>query len=589
MKLEPTPSIDESLNSNESRASLDPKPIDSSNLHTATDELQHVKLTKTRSLREQIIDDYNQTIQEETDATNTELLSRRDFSPEDALSIHLTQSHIPQDLHDPEDGSALEKDLESQPDDKLQEPEIPDGGYGWVACFSVFLIMFNTWGNNAAFGVYLSYYIANDTFSGATDLQFAYLAGMIVFFSQIFSPLALIVSSLVGLKKTMAVACCTHFIGYLLASFSTKLWQLFVCQGFIVGASYSFIFVPAAALIPSWFLKKRGIASGIVYGGTGLGGLTYSLSINAVIQRTGDQRWSLRMCAIISTVLISLSVILIKFPRPVKREPFTWANFKKSFKVTLLNTKVWLSPQLYSVTTWFVLQLFGYNLVLFSYATAARSLGLSQHEASVLTAIINVGQVIGRPMMGILADKYFGRINYSIFLTAVIFILIFGFWMNATSFASLLVCGLLLGYSLGVANVMNSTFIADAFDKTEFAAAWSILNMAIAPLVLFVEVIALKLKKNDSTGNPFRNTQIFSGCLYVGSVFALLAAREWHIRKTLKARRSKSIFELEKLSTSETPNEEEIEQLRLRIAKYDELLSGNIIDCLKRMLYPLKI
>lgn len=40
----------------------------------------------------------------------------------------------------------------------------PDGGYGWVCCICVTLIMFSTWGSNSAFGVFLGYYLNNGVF-----------------------------------------------------------------------------------------------------------------------------------------------------------------------------------------------------------------------------------------------------------------------------------------------------------------------------------------------------------------------------------------------------------------------------------------
>lgn len=46
----------------------------------------------------------------------------------------------------------------------------PDGGYGWVVTFCVFLTMFSTWGCNASFGVDLAYYLNHDTYPGSIQI-----------------------------------------------------------------------------------------------------------------------------------------------------------------------------------------------------------------------------------------------------------------------------------------------------------------------------------------------------------------------------------------------------------------------------------
>lgn len=93
--------------------------------------------------------------------------------------------------------------------------------------------------------------------------------------------------------------------------------------------------------------------------------------------------------------------------------------------------------------------------------------------------------------------------------------------MNPRSFPSLLVC------TIVVANVMNSTFIADSFAKSEFAGAWWILTMVSGPFLLFVEVIALGLKDNSGQSKSlFVKTQKFSGALYVVALVILIIFRE---------------------------------------------------------------
>lgn len=455
---------------------------------------------------------------------------RREFTIEDARALT-------QDKTDPESqnqqSSLLERVYTQKSD--TGEPQLnlpPDGGYGWVCTFCAGVIYFATWGSNSAFGVYLAFYINNETFPGSTSMDFAWIAGLIVFTAQLFSPVALTLDKLIGLKPTMSIAVVLHTAGYLLASFATKLWHLYVCQGLLVGSAFSFIFVPASTIVPNWFLKKRALASGVMCTGTGLGGVFYSLTINAMIQQTGNQRWSLRFVAITTAFLMIIAITFIKRFNPPPRPHITAKLVMSSFR-SMFNPNVLRKSRLWFTVGWFCFTMLAYNITLFSYATAARAMGLSQHQGSTLTALMNAAQAIGRPTMGFVADAWVGRVTYTMVLNCTVMILIFAFWIQARSFGALIACGMCLGLTLGVGNVMNPVLTADSFEPDEFACAWAMLNVCQGFFVLFSEVIALSLK-DDSLTNSYTHAEVFAGFMFFAGFLCLLPLREFHVRKLLE-------------------------------------------------------
>lgn len=44
-------------------------------------------------------------------------------------------------------------------------------------------------------------------------------------------------------------------------------------------------YIPAAILLFEWFAAKRGLASGVMYSGTGLGGATFPFIMQALLDR----------------------------------------------------------------------------------------------------------------------------------------------------------------------------------------------------------------------------------------------------------------------------------------------------------------
>jgi MFS family permease len=78
----------------------------------------------------------------------------------------------------------------------------------------------------------------------------------------------------------------------------------------------------AVSVIPAqWFLKKRGIANGIVYAGGGLGGAVNSFLLNALIQRLGPP-WTFRVMGILTLTTGLPAAWLIRERNPVRRMVF---------------------------------------------------------------------------------------------------------------------------------------------------------------------------------------------------------------------------------------------------------------------------
>ncbi|CCH45237.1 Riboflavin transporter [Wickerhamomyces ciferrii] len=505
-----------------------------------------------------------------------------------------------QDLEIGKPISKIEKVFTNKSTGEIDLP--PDGGYGWVCVACVVTIQVCTWGSNSGFGVFLQYYLDNEVFPGTTQMDFAIIAGLIVFCAQFFAPLTMICMKLFGLKLIMSIACCTHLIGYILASFATKIWHLYVCQGIIVGASYSFLFIPATIVVPGWFLKKRGLASGFCFGGTGLGGVIFSVGVNATIKKTGDQVWALRMVGIVTCFLTTLSIIFIKPRTPLQKDPITLENLMKNFKI-VFNPKVLKHKSLWCISLWSAFCLIGYSMIIFSYSTYATTMGLSSNQASTLTALINTAQVFGRPFMGFIADKYIGRVTYPMVIDLVLAVLIMGFWINAKTFISLLFCALLIGFNIGVGNVMSAVLIADAFSLDEFISSWAIINMISSFFSLPVEVIALGLR-DYSISNPFLYTQIFGGLLFIAAIFILLPQREVQVKLSYERQRKQFIKDLKNIDVDDNSvekynagtvfqHDDNIKELKKDLEKSindcDEILKRDTKHYFKRLFYPMKI
>lgn len=408
-----------------------------------------------------------------------------------------------------------------------------DQGYAWIVVISVFLVMFTTWGCNSAFGVFLSYYLNNDTFPGATKYDYALIAGFPVALCQLLTPVAVFSMRVIGMRVTMAIGCVIMLLGFLWASFATHLWELYVTQGVLVGISMALVSVPPATCFPGWFNKKRAISAGISLLGTGVGGVVYGPVCRKMIAVFGDTRWCYRMLAISCTVLSLIGLILVRERIPKKVIGLhDYPAIKKEFK-RVFNPAMVKDINIVLISLWYNISLFAYSLMVYTIASYAVARGLSQDQGAILTTILNAAQVVGRPSLGLMGDRW-GRRNITCILTIILAILMFAFWLPASTFVQLIFFAIMVGFCVGVGNVMNIVLVADTVGPEKFQAAWGfVVAVGFGP-ILCCEVIAQALIREEDKHNPYYNTQIFTGCLFIAASLLSLVVREISIRLKLQ-------------------------------------------------------
>lgn len=73
------------------------------------------------------------------------------------------------------------------------------------------------------------------------------------------------------LRSIVAVGSVSIIVGMLITGLCSQLWQLILAQGALVGLGSGFLFLPSIAVLPQYFEKKRGLATGIGSSGSAIG------------------------------------------------------------------------------------------------------------------------------------------------------------------------------------------------------------------------------------------------------------------------------------------------------------------------------
>lgn len=141
--------------------------------------------------------------------------------------------------------------------------------YGWVILAVSFLTLFLALGFRFSFGVF---YVAilGEYGWGRGETAAAFSLAMLI--NALFAPVSGTLIDRFSPRKLFPFGAIFLIIGLVAASRITAIWHLYLFFGVVVSIGINTVgFGPHAALIPKWFIRKRGLASGIVLSGIGLG------------------------------------------------------------------------------------------------------------------------------------------------------------------------------------------------------------------------------------------------------------------------------------------------------------------------------
>ncbi|KAH8819815.1 major facilitator superfamily protein [Xylogone sp. PMI_703] len=400
--------------------------------------------------------------------------------------------------------------------------EIPDGGYGWVQVFGIFLVNGFTWGQTASYGVYLAYYLSNNVFPEATSIDYAFIGGFQFALAFAVAPIATVTARQLGMRATMLFGISLQTLGFICASFVRRIWQLYITQGILAGIGSGFIFVPATPILSQWFSKKRSLATGIGSAGSGIGGLIFSFGITSIVHNV-SLAWAFRITAFICGAMNLLAVALLRNRNDKIKPPQLGFDTK-----LLVRYDVWL------FLAWGFVTMFGYMTLLYSLSDFASSINLTKTQAGDISAFLNLGTAIGRPAVGLISDK-FGRIEVAGSLTLLGGLASFAIWIPTKTYAVTIFFSILVGTIFGVFWMTVAPIAVNVVGVPEVPSMLSIYWIIITAPTLFTEVIALKLRR-PLMSNEYLYPQIFTGISYtLASVFLLELRRVIRKRDSQRA------------------------------------------------------
>ncbi|MEA0555070.1 MFS transporter [Lysinibacillus irui] len=242
-----------------------------------------------------------------------------------------------------------------------------------------------------------------------------------LFLYGISGPFMAALLEVIGLKKMMLSAMATLIVGITLTFLMNQSWQLIVIWGGIIGLGASlFLTVLSPYVANHWFVKRRGLAIGILTASTATGQLIL-LPVLAMIIEHYSWRWAMGLILLLSTLMFTLIAIFIKNkPQDVGLNPYGQEEFieeqtvqqKKNpihiaFNGLLEAVKIkafWLLAG-----SFFICGLSTSGLIGTHFVSYCISFGVPLVTAASLLSFMGVFNLLGTTASGWLSDRFDNR------------------------------------------------------------------------------------------------------------------------------------------------------------------------------------
>ncbi|KAJ9127745.1 hypothetical protein QFC24_000028 [Naganishia onofrii] len=279
-----------------------------------------------------------------------------------------------------------------------EEPSIEylDGGFGWAIVASTFVITFHFLGFLYSWGVIQADLLGKGL---ASSQLLSVVGGLQAFWNAAGCIPAAWVIQKIGVRKTTLFGVVLNSLAVLLASFSTEsLGGLIFLQGVVAGIACGTLFMAVYPLPSQYFMRKRGIATGITSCGGGVGGAAWSLIIQKLIDKFGLP-WAYRFMALSFLVFGIPAALILKEGVVRPRRQAGAAEKEQSIYRSSMFIRL--------VIACFVVS-YPFFIPAFFIPQYTISLGYSSSTGALFGAIYNVASGIGRLGFGIIADFVVG-------------------------------------------------------------------------------------------------------------------------------------------------------------------------------------
>jgi MFS family permease len=266
--------------------------------------------------------------------------------------------------------------------------------------------------------------------------------------------------------KVVAIGCGVFLgLGYSLLSQLSSVWQFYLFYGIIVGAGMSGGDIPVLATVARWFVKRRGILTGIAKAGAGVGMFTVPLLAGWSIASYGWRNAYLLIASLALVGIVSVAMLFKRDPQQMGQLPDGAAKVEEveskveirqySLREVTATRQFWIFSAIWFVIAFVTISMLGHV------AAHATDVGISTTTATTVLSMIGGASVIGRVGMGGISDRLGNK--KTLFITLLMLVAALVLIMFAREAWMFYLFALLQGISHGAAYTLISPLLAELF------------------------------------------------------------------------------------------------------------------------------
>jgi MFS family permease len=274
--------------------------------------------------------------------------------------------------------------------------------YGWFVVAAAFAVTFVGFGCAYTFSAFVEPLQRDFGASrGSVSLVFS-LAGFLYFGLGIVSgPLA----DRFGSRRLAVAGMLLTGLGLAAASVARSLPEVFGAYGLGVGLGVGCAYVPAIGAVQRWFVRRRGLASGLAVSGIGVGTLAMPPLASLLIENLGWRGAYLALGALAAAMGGGLALLIENDPRdrglgPDGDPPRSGAQPEGASVNEAIRSRRFIS--LYAAC---LICSFGVFVPFVHLVPYARDHGAAPSSAVLLLGVIGIGSTAGRFLLGGFADR----------------------------------------------------------------------------------------------------------------------------------------------------------------------------------------
>jgi MFS family permease len=332
-------------------------------------------------------------------------------------------------------------------------------GYVIVAVSAVFLLV--------GWGTYFSYSIFFNSLQDEFEWSRAAISGAFSSGCLITGVLGIVagrITDRIGPRAVTITGAALMGISFILMSFINAVWQLYLIYGVLIAAGMSGLWPSLISTVSRWFQTKRGLMTGMVTSGAGLGSIIFSPLISQFIIAFSWRTTYLILGIVVLAVMVTCALFIKR--EPARKEILV--NGRKSGPgVSAAGKGDFTYSQAVRTRHFWIIAIvnfvFGYVQIssmvhIVPYATG---LGIDPVSAASIMSVIGAASIFGRLLAGAISDKVRPR---TIFVIVLGLLLVSAICLElAKNLGLLYLFAIIMGLAYGGSSTLQSLIAIEFF------------------------------------------------------------------------------------------------------------------------------